>query len=206
MNLYRILFGFSIFLFLVFSNLSCRKLEKGFSLELNNHTTDSAFENNDDGDVDCYVDSVLYSYFFPHDTIAERDYSSVVVKYKRIFKTKGGLDFSEIEQIVPRTKQEYWKYYNFLKNESLKKDTTLFFQYIDHTVYKNAYNGDTNAICIVLSLARFLDVVNNEEFAQVHWDMTQDIVCSNKSFYQQVLRLFKNDNETKNIYEDFVSF
>lgn len=206
MRLYRILLGSILLLFFVFLGLSCKKLEKRFSRELNNHKIDSSFENNDDGNADCYVDSVLYSYFFPPDSIAERDYSSVVIKYKRIFNTNGCLDFSEIEQIVPRTKQEYREYYNFLKSESSKKDTTLFFQYIDHIVYRNAYNGNTNAICIVLSFARFLDIVDNEEFAQVHWDMTQDIVCSNKSFYQQILCLFKNDNETKSIYEDFVSF
>ncbi len=206
MKLYRILLGFSILVFFVFLGLSCRKLEERFSSGLNNHTIDTLFGKNDDRDADCFVDSVLYSYLFPHDTITQRDYSSVVIKYKRIFNTNRCLDFSEIEHVVPRTKQEYMEYYNFLKNESSKKDTTLFFQYVDHIVYKNAYNGDTNAICIVLCFARFLDIVDNEEFAQVHWDMTQDIVYSNITFYQQIMCLFKNDNEAKSIYEDFVSF
>lgn len=205
MRKYSILLGFTLLLFSLFLGLSCRKSEKS-SFDLNKHMIDSLIETKNDENVDCCVDSVLYSYLFPHDTIAKRDYSSVVTKYIRIFKTNRKLVFSEIEQIVPRTKQEYWEYYNLLKNENSEKDTTLFFHYIDHTIYKNAYNGDTNAICIVLSLARFLDVADNEEFAQVHWDMTQDIVCSNISFYQQIMCLFKNDNETKSIYEDFVSF
>ena len=184
---------------------NCRQPQKEFHLESKDLSMESSSLDTDEGIKEiCRVDSILYS-FFCHESTEQRDYACILLKYKKIYESKHSLSLSEIERVVPRTRKEYVKYYSSYRCESTGKDTSFFVHYIDHTVYKNAFNGDTASICIVLDFARFFEIIDDDEFLQVHWDMTQDVIYDNMFIFERVMYIFRDDNEIKGIYEDFVS-
>lgn len=197
---------FFLCLIVFFSVKNCRQPQKGSHFESKDLSIESSSLNNNEGIKEsCRIDSILYSYFFCHESTEQRDYACILLKYKKIYELKHSLSLSEIEQVIPRTRKEYVKYYSSYRCETMGKDTGFFVHYIDHTVYKNAFDGDTTSICIVLDFARFFEIIDDDEFIQVHWDMTQDIIYDNMFFFERVMYIFRDDDEIKSIYEDFVS-
>ena len=189
-------------------NQSCRQPIETSQMQLDNQTVDTTWHYSNEGvNLQNALDSLLFSRFFPKDSMIKRDYSTVIAKYERKYIVKRNLSLSEIEEVVPCTRQEYITYYNsyIRENESSKIDTP-FFHYIDQVVYRNAFRSDTTSICIVLNLARFFNAIDcDSEYAQIHWDMTQDIIDDNLFIYQRVILLFKDDAKNREIYEDFVN-
>lgn len=191
---------------MVFLNQSCRQAIPPYVQSDNLTVNDSSTYIG--GDVHSYnnIDSFLCSYFFPKDSMIKRNYSAILSKYENKYVLKHSLSLLEIEEIVPRTRQEYIIYYDSYRNEKESNEIDMpFFHYIDHAIYKNAFNSDTNFICIALNFARFFDLIaTDNEFAQLHWDMTQDLINDNMFIYQRIICLFKNDKQTIRIYKDFV--
>ncbi len=148
------------------------------------------------------VETKILYYFFPSDSILHRNYSEILNEMKKCYDNKHSLSIDEIEESIPRTKQEFEKYYCYLKNEKQISEHQLFFHYIDSLVYYYATKDSNNCLYLAFNFAQFLSFTGDDEYHQIWWDGLQDLAYKQHEKYCQILKCLKNDS-IKHIYEDF---